>query len=223
MDGVTPQRTKARIFEPFFTTKERGTGTGLGLPMVFGIVKQSGGYIAVYSEPTHGTTFKIYFPRVGEASVLPTSDVPRAAPAGGTETVLVVEDEATVRHLAACTLRSQGDTVVEASNGKEALLVFDRHEGPIHFVLTDVIMPEMSGRELSEKLLVRRPDLKILFMSGYTNDAVVRHGVSDAEQHQVVGGRLAGAIRLEAAAVLMHDDAAQPRDVVRNPELERNR
>jgi signal transduction histidine kinase len=158
--------TKAQIFEPFFTTKERGKGTGLGLSTVFGIVKQSGGSIWVYSEPGRGTTFKVFLPRVDEAvSAALKIEAPDAR---GTETILVVEDDEKVRGLVRTVLSARGYTVFEAGNANEALLFESRYTGPIHLLLTDLVLPQVSGRELSEKLLSLHPGLKVLFMSGYT-------------------------------------------------------
>jgi two-component system cell cycle sensor histidine kinase/response regulator CckA len=170
------RETQARIFEPFFTTKERGKGTGLGLSTVFGIVQQAGGNVWVDSEPGKGTTFKVYLPRV-DAEV----DVPRpqVAPATlrGTETVLVVEDEEHVRTIVLNILRRQGYQVIAAPHGEEAVLVCQRHPEPIHLLLTDVVMPRISGPELAKRLAVTRPAMKVLCMSGYTDDSIVRHGV----------------------------------------------
>jgi CheY-like chemotaxis protein len=169
--------TRARIFEPFFTTKEAGKGTGLGLAMVFGTVRQSGGHIEVYSEPGRGTAFKVYLPRVEEA-------VPAERPSRGpfkvprgTETLLLVEDEDGVRSLVCMVLQSIGYTVLEAREGEEALGVAGRHDGPLHLVVTDLILPRMGGRQLTEALTAARPGLKVLYLSGYTEDVTSRHGL----------------------------------------------
>jgi signal transduction histidine kinase len=168
--------TRARIFEPFFTTKASGQGSGLGLATVYGIVKQSGGYIWVYSEVGHGTAFKIYLPEfTGSLAELPPAEVllsPR-----GAETILIVEDETAVRRMAARALAAQGYAILEAENGAEALEVLARGDGPIDLVLTDVVMPLVNGRELGERLSAERPGLRVLFMSGYTDDDIVRRGL----------------------------------------------
>jgi CheY-like chemotaxis protein len=172
--------TQPRIFEPFFTTKEAGKGTGLGLSTVYGIVKQSGGNIWVYSELGRGTTFKIYLPRVDEKATPPERDLATARSAQGSETVLLAEDEEAVRRLALQVLQMNGYRVLEAANGNAALLLCERHTEPIHLLITDVIMPEMSGRELADRLAKLRPEMKVLFMSGYTDNAIVHQGVLDA-------------------------------------------
>src|SRR5579875_148771 len=169
--------TKARIFEPFFTTKGPGKGTGLGLATVYGIVKQSGGYIWVYSEVGHGTTFKIYLPLVAEEVERPSPDQDKKITAAGSETVLLVEDEQNVRELVADYLRGAGYQVLEAEDGDHALKAASAHKGPIHILVTDVVMPHMSGPELAAKLTDARPAMKVLFISGYTDDTVFRHGV----------------------------------------------
>ena len=169
--------TQAHIFEPFFTTKGKGKGTGLGLATVYGIVKQSGGHIWLYSEPGRGTTFKIYLPRVEEAAQPVEAISPGAALSGGSETILLVEDEEGVRDLARRILELRGYKVIAASNPMVAAQVFERHEGPIQLLLTDVVMPTMSGRQLAEHLALLRPGLKVLYMSGYTDNAIVPHGI----------------------------------------------
>lgn len=175
--------TQAHIFEPFFTTKEKGKGTGLGLATVYGIVKQSGGYVWVYSEPGRGTSFKVYLPRVWDEQSTPARDRSnegRALPQG-TETVLLVEDEKGVRELAREYLEMTGYTVIEAENGHTALELAALHAGPIHLLMTDVVMPGISGRELSERVKSIRPGIRVLFMSGYTDQAVVHHGILESD------------------------------------------
>lgn len=171
--------TMSRIFEPFFTTKELGKGTGLGLSTVYGIVKQSGGNIWVYSEVGRGTTFKIYLPRVDEGVEEYKRSIDDATPVKGSGTILLVEDEEMLRKLARQTLSGYGYRVVEAANGDEAIATAEKHGEEIHLLLTDVIMPGMNGRELSNRLVETRPQLRVLFMSGYTDDAIVHQGVLD--------------------------------------------
>jgi nitrogen-specific signal transduction histidine kinase/CheY-like chemotaxis protein len=173
--GMDPA-TRARIFEPFFTTKRAGKGSGLGLATVYGIVKQSGGYIWVSSEVGQGTTFRIYLPEfTGPIAELPPPPAP-VSPRGA-ETILIVEDEPAVRRMASRALRSQGYAVLEAANGAEALELLARATGAVDLVLSDVVMPILNGRELSERLAVDRPEIRVLFMSGYTDDDIVRRGL----------------------------------------------
>jgi two-component system, cell cycle sensor histidine kinase and response regulator CckA len=172
----------ARVFDPFFTTKEKGKGTGLGLSMVFGSVRQSGGFVTVESTPGDGASFHVYLPASDPDGEEPPAYAPSHAPARlvGTETILLVEDEAQVRVLTARVLRDHGYQVLEAARPSAALRVLGAHEGPLHLLLTDVVMPEMGGPALAEKVLAQRPDLRVLFMSGYTDDAMVRHGVLES-------------------------------------------
>jgi two-component system, cell cycle sensor histidine kinase and response regulator CckA len=171
------EETQCRIFEPFYTTKELGKGTGLGLATVYGIIKQSGGFIWVYSEPGHGTSFKVYLPRVDNP---PTPLLPVAAQAEirkGTETILLVENAEPLRTLAKEFLKGGGYAVLEAENGKEALRIASAFGGTIHLLLTDVIMPGMGGKQLAMHLSGLRPETRVLYMSGYPNDGIVQSGI----------------------------------------------
>jgi two-component system cell cycle sensor histidine kinase/response regulator CckA len=170
---------QAHIFEPFFTTKELGKGTGLGLSTVYGIVKQSGGYIDVASESGKGSTFTIYLPHLKGKAESIQAKIPTDTSYRGNETILLVEDEDVLRTLLAKFLRLHGYTVLEARHGGEALLICERHRGPIHLMVTDVVMPQMSGRELADRLTPMRRDMKVLYMSGYTEDAMVQYDVAD--------------------------------------------
>ncbi|MBZ5561518.1 MAG: CHASE3 domain-containing protein [Acidobacteriia bacterium] len=172
------EETQAHIFEPFFTTKEKGKGTGLGLAMVYGTVKQSGGYIWVYSEPARGTTFKVYLPRVEDHSepIAPRQSVVAQVPRGS-ETILLVEDEEAVRSMVRGLLETHGYRVFAADQAREVLQFCQLEPGTIHLLLTDVVMPRMSGRELAERVIALHPETRVLYMSGYTDDAIVHHGV----------------------------------------------
>jgi PAS domain S-box-containing protein len=172
--------TRARIYEPFFTTKGPGKGTGLGLSTVYGIIKQSHGFIEVDSEVGRGTSFTVYLPQVAEAAGTDRQG-PAAVSNAGTETILVVEDNAGLRKLATRVLASAGYHVIGAASGEEALRLLEHHDGPVHLLLSDVVMPGMNGRQLAEQIAPARPRMKVLLMSGYTDDAIVRHEVSDAE------------------------------------------
>ena len=169
--------TRAHIFEPFFTTKGVGKGTGLGLSTVYGIVKQSEGSIWVYSEPGRGTTFKIYVPRAEGAAEPLKRPVAAAEVSRGTETILLVEDDEGVRKLICDVLRSNGYTVMVSEDGEKAVEICKQHEGPIHLLLTDVVLPKMGGPEIAKRLLARRPSMKVLYMSGYADKAIVHNGV----------------------------------------------
>ncbi|MBA2734763.1 MAG: response regulator [Acidobacteria bacterium] len=197
--------TQKYIFEPFFTTKEQGKGTGLGLSTVYGIVKQSGGNIWAYSEVGVGTTFKIYLPLVNEQVSEPEPDAARPEKVVGTETILLAEDEEMVRNLARESLKMHGYTVLTAANAGEALLICQQHVGTIHLLMTDVVMPRMSGKELAEQLLRLRPETRVLYMSGYAADAIVHHGILDKDIAFIGKPFTPDALVLKVVEVLQQD------------------
>jgi CheY-like chemotaxis protein len=174
------EEIQRHIFEPFFTTKEAGKGTGLGLSTVYGIVKQSGGYIWAYSEPGRGTTFKIYLPAVREEAERPPDRTAASPPPGGSETILVAEDDSAIRNLIREFLESFGYRVLAAGNSSEALQIASATQGPIHLLITDVIMPGKSGPVLADRLSQILPGVRVLYISGYSDDAVSVHGVLKA-------------------------------------------
>jgi PAS domain S-box-containing protein len=174
------QETQSRIFEPFFTTKEKDKGTGLGLSTVYGIIRQSGGNIWVYSELGKGTTFKVYLPLIADEVTKQNEAIPAPLIKRGSETVMLVEDEDMVRKLASELLVDAGYTVLEANGGEEAIKLCTQHSAPIDLLITDVVMPKMSGKQVAEQLLVLHPETKVLFMSGYTDEAIVHHGMIDS-------------------------------------------
>ncbi len=223
--GMSPD-TMQQIFEPFFTTKEKGAGTGLGLSTVYGIVRQSGGWIWVYSEPEKGSTFKIYLPRIEQPAESAAVPAPTAASLRGNETLLVVEDQPDVRKLTAAILKSCGYRVIEAANGGEGLLACERHSGPIHMLITDVVMPGITGRELADRLAAVRPSMKVLYVSGYTANVIVREGVLEPGveylQKPFTPADLALKVRgvlgppLELVTVLVVDDDPGVRGLLRH-------
>ena len=201
------KETQSHLFEPFFTTKEKGKGSGLGLSTVYGITKQSGGNIWAYSEPGQGTTFKIYLPRV---EVVAKAYKPKVRPSvapGGIETILLVEDEEAVRSMVSKILQNKGYTVLEARHGNEAIEICERYEGSIHLMVTDVVMPQMSGRELAERLAPVLPDMKVLYMSGYPDNTIVQHGVLEPGTAFLQKPFTLNALELKVREVL---DASRP-------------
>jgi two-component system, cell cycle sensor histidine kinase and response regulator CckA len=207
------QATQARLFEPFFTTKEKGKGTGLGLSMAFGFVKQSGGDIQVMSEPGRGSTFRIYLPRATAPAAMAQPEVPGGLPTGE-ETILVVEDEEALREAARRSLMNAGYQVVAAANGIEALRLWEEHNGRFDLVLTDVIMPEMSGKTLASRLAEASPGTKILFMSGYTDDTIAHHGILDPGTHFIAKPFTPSGLALKVREVLdVGLGKAAPREV----------
>jgi CheY-like chemotaxis protein len=177
--GMTPE-VQAHIFEPFYTTKEQGKGTGLGLATVYGVIKQSGGYILLHSEVGKGARFDVYLPRAeGVAEVAPPSEAPIKRVQGST-TILLVEDESSLRKLTGNTLKEAGYKVLEAGEAFQAMELAKEFDGTIDLLLTDVVMPGLSGRELAEKLRPERPEMRVLYISGYTDGAVATHGVLES-------------------------------------------
>lgn len=172
--------TLSHVFEPFFTTKAPGKGTGLGLAMVYGIVRQSGGHVAVYSEPGRGTTFKVYLPRAEGQAEEASTPVPLGEPRRGTETVALVEDEEALRQVVHELLEESGYTVIDGPSPEAALKAAGEHAGPIHLLITDLIMPRLSGREAALRLQAVRPNVKVIYMSGYTGTAAEHHGPLEA-------------------------------------------
>ena len=191
--------TKSQIFEPFFTTKDKGKGTGLGLSIVYGIVKQNGGEVLVYSEPGQGTVFKIYLPVAAEAADESLAGSPDTSPALATETILLVEDENQVRNLTRAMLMRQGYRILDAGSGADALALAQEMDVPIDLLLTDIVMPQMSGLELAKEMRAARPGIRVLFTSGYTDNAVVKQGILTAEmpfiQKPFTSAALCGKVR----------------------------
>ncbi len=202
--------TRKHIFEPFFTTKELGKGTGLGLSTVYGIVKQSGGNIWVYSEPGHGTVFKVYLPSAIQTDVETNAAAKADVIPRGTETILIVEDEPQIRQLASECFTHCGYNVLSTADGLEALQLIERLQEPIDLILSDVVMPKVSGRELAERVSILRPSTKVLFMSGYTNDAVVNHGILDGATWFIQKPFALDALARLVREVLDNDEPRQP-------------
>lgn len=203
------KETLDKLFEPFFTTKETGKGTGLGLATVYGIVKQNNGFIHVYSEPGHGTTFNIYLPRHLDKAELLRQGIPAAPLHGGHETILLVEDELVILEMVTIMLRRLEYTVLATTTPERAIELAEKHDGKIHLLLTDVIMPEMNGRDLARRLLSLYPDLKWLFMSGYTADVIAHHGVLDAGVNFIGKPFSMKALAAKVREVLEQEEACQ--------------
>jgi CheY-like chemotaxis protein len=210
------EEVKAHLFEPFFTTKDVGKGTGMGLAMVHGIVKQSGGHIAVYTEVGRGTTFKVYLPRLEEEAKVKKPDSGQFKIPRGKETILLAEDEDAVRALAKLILETTGYTVLAARNGKEAMEIARKHKGPLHMLVSDVVMPQMGGRQLADLLTPLHPGLKVLYVSGYADEAIVRHGVLEGGvaflQKPYAPATLARKVREVLDAEHKEKAAEQPRE-----------
>ncbi|HKW99331.1 MAG TPA: response regulator [Bryobacteraceae bacterium] len=218
--GMDPE-TRSHLFEPFFTTKPAGKGTGLGLSTVYGIVRQSGGYISVSSEPGRGSIFEIYLPRIAGAAETAAPRMENGPLPSGTETVLIVEDEQRVRSLASIVLVQQGYNVLEAADGQEALRLASNYAGQIHLVFTDIVMPKMGGREVAVELRRSRPDIKVLFCSGYTGDAITRQGALDPSTPLLQKPFTPRSLAVKVREVL--DGAAEPDPVARLAEREPER
>lgn len=210
--------TQSHIFEPFFTTKEQGKGTGLGLSMVYGIVQQSGGSIRVYSEPGRGATFRILLPQAAEDAESPEPQESLDRPQPGFETVLLAEDEDMVRTLTCRILESHGYRVLEARDGSEALEIAERHVGPLHLLLTDVIMPKMSGKELAQRLQQQRPEVKVLYMSGYSENLVSHQGILDADVALIEKPFAEESLLQRIRGIL--DDGSSPNSTLANPKTQ---
>jgi CheY-like chemotaxis protein len=209
------RQTQTRVFEPFFTTKAPGKGTGLGLATVYGIVKQSDGFISLYSEPGKGTAFKIYLPRVDVREPALETEPATARPGGG-ETILLVEDQEDVRRIVSLMLRRLGYHVLVASDGDEALALVATNTGVIDLLITDVVLPGVSGRAVADEITKRLPATKVLFVSGYTDDAVVRHGVLEAGIHYLEKPFTPDALASKVRSVLDSSSSLRPFTVVGN-------
>lgn len=204
------EETQQRIFEPFFTTKGMGKGTGLGLATVFGIAKEAGGSVWVYSEVGVGTTFKIYLPRVDEIAPTPEQAAPSRSLKEGEGTILLVEDEAGVRALVVATLNHCGYQILESKNGAEAFAHCAEHPGHIDLLLTDLMLPGETGREIAERVMAERSEIKVLYMSGYTDDTVIRHGLLEGNIEFMQKPFSPAALSRKVAAMLQEVPVAEP-------------